>query len=150
MAVRPWSYRSSSLYRHRVLFPRIIIYLAGRPVSVPHLGTAPSKEPYVWLILFIAGLLEVVWAVGLKYTHGFSRLVPSVITIAAMVISMALLSWAMKTLPVGTAYAVWTGIGAVGAAVTGIILLGESASPMRIASLACIVIGIIGLKMSAH
>ena len=103
-----------------------------------------------WFILFIAGLLEVVWAVGLKYTHGFSRLVPSVITIAAMVISMALLSWAMKTLPVGTAYAVWTGIGAVGAAVTGIILLVESASPMRIASLACIVIGIIGLKMSAH
>ena len=103
-----------------------------------------------WFILFIAGLLEVVWAVGLKYTHGFSRLVPSVITIAAMVISMALLSWAMKTLPVGTAYAVWTGIGAVGAAVTGIILLGESASPMRIASLACSVVGIIGLKMSAH
>lgn len=103
-----------------------------------------------WFILFIAGLLEVVWAVGLKYTHGFSRLVPSVVTIAAMVISMALLSWAMKTLPVGTAYAVWTGIGAVGAAVTGIILLGESASPMCIASLACIVIGIIGLKMSAH
>ena len=103
-----------------------------------------------WLFLFIAGLLEVVWAVGLKYTHGFSRLVPSVITIAAMVISMALLSWAMKTLPVGTAYAVWTGIGAVGAAVTGIILLGESASPMLIASLACIVIGIFGLKMSAH
>jgi len=103
-----------------------------------------------WFILFIAGLLEVVWAVGLKYTHGFSRLVPTVVTIAAMVISMALLSWAMKTLPVGTAYAVWTGIGAVGAAVTGIILLGESASPMRIVSLACIVIGIIGLKMSAH
>lgn len=65
-----------------------------------------------WIILFIAGLLEVVWAVGLKYTHGFSRLTPSVITIAAMIVSMALLSWAMKTLPVGTAYAVWTGIGA--------------------------------------
>ncbi|WP_104445352.1 quaternary ammonium compound efflux SMR transporter SugE, partial [Klebsiella pneumoniae] len=75
-----------------------------------------------WIVLFIAGLLEVVWAVGLKYTHGFSRLVPSVITIVAMVASMALLSWAMKTLPVGTAYAVWTGIGAVGAAVTGIVL----------------------------
>ncbi|HIB4702966.1 TPA: quaternary ammonium compound efflux SMR transporter SugE [Klebsiella pneumoniae] len=99
-----------------------------------------------WIVLFIAGLLEVVWAVGLKYTHGFSRLVPSVITIVAMVASMALLSWAMKTLPVGTAYAVWTGIGAV----TGIVLLGESASAMRIASLACIVIGIIGLKISAH
>ena len=103
-----------------------------------------------WIVLFIAGLLEVVWAVGLKSTHGFSRLVPSVITIVAMVASMALLSWAMKTLPVGTAYAVWTGIGAVGAAVTGIVLLGESASAMRIASLACIVIGIIGLKISAH
>ena len=101
-----------------------------------------------WIVLFIAGLLEVVWAVGLKYTHGFSRLVPSVITIVAMVASMALLSWAMKTLPVGTAYAVWTGIGAVGAAVTGIVLLGASA--MRIASLVCIVIGIIGLKISAH
>ena len=103
-----------------------------------------------WIILFIAGLLEVVWAVGLKYTHGFSRLVPSVITIVAMIASMALLSWAMKSLPVGTAYAVWTGIGAVGAAITGILLLGESASPMRIASLALIVMGIIGLKMSAH
>lgn len=103
-----------------------------------------------WLVLFIAGLLEVVWAVGLKYTHGFSRLLPSVITIAAMVVSIVLLSWAMKTLPVGTAYAVWTGIGAVGAAVTGIILLGESASLLRITSLACIVIGIIGLKLSAQ
>ncbi len=103
-----------------------------------------------WLVLLIAGLLEVVWAVGLKYTHGFSRLVPSVITVVAMVVSMALLAWAMKTLPVGTAYAVWTGIGAVGAAVAGIVLLGESASLMRIASLALIVVGIIGLKVSAH
>ncbi|MEZ2584284.1 quaternary ammonium compound efflux SMR transporter SugE [Kluyvera intermedia] len=103
-----------------------------------------------WLILFVAGLLEVVWAVGLKYTHGFSRLVPSVITVVAMVVSMAMLSWAMKSLPVGTAYAVWTGIGAVGAAITGILLLGESASPMRIASLTLIVLGIIGLKISAH
>ena len=103
-----------------------------------------------WIILFVAGLLEVVWAVGLKYTHGFSRLVPSVITVVAMVVSMAMLSWAMKSLPVRTAYAVWTGIGAVGAAITGILLLGESASPMRIASLALIVMGIIGLKLSAH
>lgn len=69
-----------------------------------------------WIILVIAGLLEVVWAVGLKYTHGFSRLTPSVITVTAMIVSMALLAWAMKSLPVGTAYAVWTGIGAVGAA----------------------------------
>lgn len=103
-----------------------------------------------WLVLMIAGLLEVVWAIGLKYTHGFSRLMPSVVTIVAMVASMALLAWAMKTLPVGTAYAVWTGIGAVGAAITGILLLGESASPARIASLTLIVMGIIGLKLSAH
>lgn len=103
-----------------------------------------------WLILVVAGLLEVVWAVGLKYTHGFSRLVPSVITAVAMIASVALLSWAMKSLPVGTAYAVWTGIGAVGAAITGILLLGESASVARIASLALIVAGIIGLKLSMH
>lgn len=103
-----------------------------------------------WIILVIAGLLEVVWAVGLKYTHGFSRLTPSVITVTEMIVSMALLAWAMKSLPVGTAYAVWTGIGAVGAAITGIVLLGESANPMRLASLALIVLGIIGLKLSTH
>ncbi|HFJ0015130.1 TPA: quaternary ammonium compound efflux SMR transporter SugE [Shigella boydii] len=103
-----------------------------------------------WIILVIAGLLEVVWAVGLKYTHGFSRLTPSVITVTGMIVSMALLAWAMKSLPVGTAYAVWTGIGAVGAAITGIVLLGESANPMRLASLALIVVGIIGLKLSTH
>ena len=103
-----------------------------------------------WIILVIAGLLEVVWAVGLKYTHGPSRLTPSVITVTAMIVSMALLACAMKSLPVGTAYAVWTGIGAVGAAITGIVLLGESANPMRLASLALIVLGIIGLKLSTH
>lgn len=103
-----------------------------------------------WIILFIAGLLEVVWAIGLKYTHGFTRLTPSIITVTAMIVSVVLLSWAMRSLPVGTAYAVWTGIGAVGAAITGILLLGESASLARIASLALIVAGIIGLKLSAH
>lgn len=102
-----------------------------------------------WTILVIAGLLEVVWAIGLKYTHGFSRLTPSIITLSAMVVSMVLLAHAMKTLPAGTAYAVWTGIGAVGAAITGILLLGESASLMRIASLCLIIIGIAGLKFSS-
>lgn len=101
-----------------------------------------------WLILFIAGLLEVVWAIGLKYTHGFSRLIPSVITVTAMIVSVVMLSWAMKSLPTGTAYAVWTGIGAVGAAITGIVLFGESANPARLLSLALIVAGIIGLKLS--
>ena len=103
-----------------------------------------------WIILFIAGLLEMVWAIGLKYTHGFTRLTPSVITVSAMIVSIVLLSWAMRSLPVGTAYAVWTGIGAVGAAITGILLLGESASLARIVSLALIVAGIIGLKLSTH
>lgn len=103
-----------------------------------------------WIILFIAGLLEVVWAIGLKYTHGFTRLTPSVITVTAMIVSIVLLSWEMRSLPVGTAYAVWTGIGAVGAAITGILLLGESASLARIASLALIVAGIVGLKLSTH
>ena len=101
-----------------------------------------------WIILVIAGLLEVVWAIGLKYTHGFTRLVPSVITVTAMIVSIVMLSWAMKSLPTGTAYAVWTGIGAVGAAITGIVLFGESANPARLLSLALIVVGIIGLKLS--
>ena len=103
-----------------------------------------------WVVLVIAGLFEIGWAIGLKYTHGFTRLTPSVITVTAMIVSIVLLSWAMRSLPVGTAYAVWTGIGAVGAAITGILLLGESASLARIASLALIVAGIVGLKLSTH
>lgn len=103
-----------------------------------------------WIVLLIAGLLEVVWAIGLKYTQGFTRLTPSIITIAAMVISMLLLAHAMKTLPTGTAYAVWTGIGAVGAAIMGMVLLGESTNIARIISLCPIVIGILGLKFSSH
>ncbi|ENB9202462.1 quaternary ammonium compound efflux SMR transporter SugE [Serratia marcescens] len=103
-----------------------------------------------WIILLIAGLLEVVWAIGLKYTHGFTRLTPSIITIAAMVVSMLLLANAMKTLPAGTAYAVWTGIGAVGAAIMGMVLLGESTNVARIISLCLIVVGILGLKFSSH
>lgn len=102
-----------------------------------------------WILLVFAGLLEVVWAIGLKYSHGFTRLTPSIITAVAMAASVFLLANAMKTLPVGTAYAVWTGIGAVGAAITGIVLLGESASLMRILSLCLIIVGIIGLKFSS-
>lgn len=103
-----------------------------------------------WTIILVAGLLEVVWAVGLKYTHGFTRLTPSLITLAAMIVSMFLLAHAMKTLPAGTAYAVWTGIGAVGAAVMGMVLLGESSNIWRIMSLGLIIAGIIGLKFSSH
>ena len=100
-----------------------------------------------WLILFLAGLLETTWAVGLKYTHGFTRLWPSLFTLLAMTGSVWLLALATRALPLGTAYAVWTGIGAVGAAVLGIILFGESASPARLFCLALIVTGIVGLKL---
>ena len=100
-----------------------------------------------WIILFFAGLSEIGWAVGLKYTEGFSRLVPSVLTVGAMVVSMILLGIALKTLPVGTGYAVWTGIGTVGTAILGIYLFGESASAVRLACIALIVAGIVGLKL---
>jgi len=102
-----------------------------------------------WTYLFLAGLMEVGWAVGLKYTDGFSRLWPSVWTILAMVLSLFFLGQALKTLPVGTAYAVWTGIGAVGAAVLGIVLFGDSRSVLRLASIGLIVAGIAGLRISA-
>jgi len=101
-----------------------------------------------WTLLFLAGLFEVAWAIGLKYTDGFSKLVPSTLTIAAMVASVVLLGLAMKQLPVGTAYAVWTGIGTIGTVILGIFLLGESAAPLRIACLTLIVLGIAGLKLS--
>jgi quaternary ammonium compound-resistance protein SugE len=100
-----------------------------------------------WFYLFVAGLFEVIWAIGLKYTDGFSRLVPSLLTVAAMALSLALLSLALKTLPVGTAYAVWTGIGAVGTAALGIYLFGEPATMARISSIALIIAGIVGLKL---
>ena len=100
-----------------------------------------------WIYLIIAGLFECGWAIGLKYTDGFTRLTPSILTVAAMAISFWLLSTAMKTIPVGTAYAVWTGIGAVGVAVMGMILFGESREILRIFCLVLIVSGIIGLKL---
>lgn len=99
-----------------------------------------------WLILLLAGLLETVWAVGLKYTEGFTRLWPSVLTLLAMAASVWLLSVAMKTLPLGTAYAVWTGIGAVGAVIVGIVLFGESVAAPRLLSVALIITGLLGLK----
>ncbi len=100
-----------------------------------------------WFLLFIAGLVEVGWAIALKYTDGFSRLIPSVLTLAAMLLSIGLLGVALKTLPVGTAYAVWTGIGAVGTAILGIVLLGDLATAARLGSIGLIVAGIIGLKL---
>jgi quaternary ammonium compound-resistance protein SugE len=100
-----------------------------------------------WTLLFIAGLMEIGWAIGLKYTEGFTRVVPSVLTLACMLGSIVLLGLALKTLPVGTGYAVWTGIGTVGTALLGIALFGEPATVLRLLSIALIVSGIIGLKL---
>lgn len=101
-----------------------------------------------WLLLLLAGLLEVGWAIGLKYTEGFTRLVPSALTLAAMTGSVLLLGVAMKTLPVGTSYAVWVGVGAVGTAILGMVLFGEPANTGRLVSLGFIVAGIVGLKLT--
>lgn len=102
----------------------------------------------VWFILVVAGLLEIGWAIGLKYTDGFSRPVPTILTLACMAASVGLLGLALKTLPVGTAYAIWTGIGAVGTAILGIALFGDPATPARLACIALIVAGIVGLKLA--
>jgi quaternary ammonium compound-resistance protein SugE len=101
-----------------------------------------------WIILIVAGLFEVGWAIGLKYTEGFTRLWPTVWTIVAMIISLGLLGIALKALPVGTAYSIWVGVGAVGTVILGIVLLGEAASVTRMISVALIIAGIIGLKLS--
>src|SRR5215210_7523326 len=100
-----------------------------------------------WIYLVIAGLLEIVWAVGLKYTAGFTRVLPSVITVAAMIASVWFLALALRTIPVGTGYAVWTGIGAVGTAILGIVLFAEPATTARLACIGLIVAGIVGLKL---
>lgn len=102
-----------------------------------------------WLILVLAGLFEVVWAVGLKYTEGFTRALPSIVTIVAMAVSVLLLSHAMRSLPLGTAYAIWVGIGAVGATLAGIILFNEPVNALKLVSLGLVVCGIAGLKLAS-
>lgn len=102
-----------------------------------------------WLLLLVAGILEIGWAIGLKYTEGFTRPLPSFLTLSAMTASVVLLGIAMKTIPVGTSYAIWVGIGAVGTAILGMTLFGEPASPGRIASLGLIVAGVAGLKLAS-
>ena len=101
-----------------------------------------------WLLLIVAGLLEIGWAIGLKYTEGFTRLWPSIGTATAMIVSIVLLGIAMKTLPVGTAYAVWVGVGAVGTVILGIFLFAEPANPLRLISVGLIIVGIVGLKLA--
>ncbi len=100
-----------------------------------------------WIYLFFAGLFEIGWAVGLKYTHGFTRLMPSLLTVGAMTISLFLLGLALRTLPLGTAYAIWTGIGTIGTAILGIVLFAEPAAALRLACIGMIAAGIIGLKL---
>jgi quaternary ammonium compound-resistance protein SugE len=102
-----------------------------------------------WILLFFAGLFEIGWAIGLKYTEGFTRPLPTALTVASMIVSLALLGLALKALPVGTAYAVWTGVGTVGTALLGIWLLGEPATAIRLSCIGLIVAGIAGLKLAA-
>ena len=101
-----------------------------------------------WVILFVAGLFECGWAIGLKLSEGFTKPLPSAFTVIALVVSFGLLTWALRSLPVGTAYAVWTGIGATGTAILGILLFKEPASALRLASIGLIIAGIVGLKVS--
>jgi len=124
----------------------------SRPAWVFKTGTARqlvAEAAVAWFILVIAGLLEVVWAFSMKQSEGFTRLGPSLVTLAAMGVSFALLSLAMRSLPLGTAYTVWTGIGAIGAFLVGIWVLGESASPMRIVAALLIVSGLILMKVAS-
>jgi quaternary ammonium compound-resistance protein SugE len=102
-----------------------------------------------WVLLCVAGLFEIGWAVGLKYSDGFSRLVPSILTVSAMIASIVCLAFALKSLPVGTAYAVWTGIGAIGTAILGLYLFQEPATSLRLGSIALVVAGIVGLKLAS-
>lgn len=112
-------------------------------------GPVTRRCTVAWILLLLAGLFEVVWAFALKQSEGFSRLWPSAVTLGGMLVSFWLLAAAMRVLPLGTAYAIWTGIGAVGAFVVGILVLGESASAARIASAALIMAGIVGLKLTS-
>lgn len=101
-----------------------------------------------WIILLVAGILEIAWAIGLKVSDGLTRPLPAMLTIVAMIASMGLLALAVRSLPIGTAYAIWTGIGAAGTVILGIVLLGESTSAVRLGCIALIVVGIVGLKLS--
>jgi quaternary ammonium compound-resistance protein SugE len=128
--------------------------MQGRPCRVPRPNDPEDglidlrwSAKMSWIILFLAGLLEIGWAIGLKYTHGFTRLWPTIGTLSMVVASMALLAVALRTLPLGTAYAVWTGIGTVGTATVGMVVFGEPATALRLACIAMIVCGIAGLKL---
>src|SRR5690606_533251 len=132
--------RRSSLDREKVHRPHVV------PVDAA--SEAPREETMAWILLVLAGLFEVGWAIGLKYTHGFTRLWPTLWTIGTMIVSLWLLGLAMRSLPVGTAYSVWVGVGAVGTVVLGIVLFGDSAHAARLVSIGLIIAGVIGLKLT--
>jgi quaternary ammonium compound-resistance protein SugE len=113
-------------------------------------GTTGLEESVAWFILILAGLLEVVWSLGLKYTQGFTRVVPSAITVVALIASVILLERAARLIPVGTAYAVWVGIGVVGVAIGGVLLFDETMPPLRAVFTVLLVVSIVGLKLTAH
>jgi len=124
---------------------------ASRDAEATGRARDQREQVMAWIILFIAGLFEIGWAVGLKYTEGFTRPIPTILTAVSLVASMGLLGWAVKSLPLGTAYAVWTGVGAVGTAIVGILVFKEPATAARLVCLALIVSGILGLKVfSSH
>ncbi len=110
---------------------------------------AKGGEDMAWIYLIIAGIFEVIWAIGLKYSHGFTKLIPSIITLGGMLVSFYLLSLATKSLPMGTAYAVWTGIGALGTVILGIFLFNEPMNMLRVTFLCLILVGILGLKLTS-
>lgn len=125
--------------------------LRDDPENFLIIGDGPVQQGAVmtWFVLFFAGLLEVAWAVGLKYTEGFTKPIPSIATVASMAASVYFLSLAMRSLPMGVAYAVWVGVGLLGAAIVGVVLFEESCSPLKLFSLLLIVVGIVGLKLSS-
>jgi quaternary ammonium compound-resistance protein SugE len=123
--------------------------MSGTTPASHRVGDGPIKETRMpWTILFLAGLFEIGWAIGLKFSDGFSRLWPSLGTVAAMAVSLGLLGIAMKSLPVGTAYAVWVGVGAVGTVILGVVLFDEPVNALRIGSVALIVAGLVGLRLA--
>ena len=148
--------RSGALWLRGLTGGADVLSGKGEATSSPIKGRSPGRpggwkwELFVaWILLVVAGLLEVVWAFSMKQSEGFTRLAPSLVTIGAMIVSFALLSWSMRTLPLGTAYTVWTGIGAVGAFLVGIAVLGESANAMRVAAALLIVAGLVLMKVSS-
>src|SRR5689334_579630 len=128
---------------------RFLTIRRGRPLQYSWRRAMSASSSFAWAVLVVAGLFEIGWAVGMKYADGFTRPIPSLITLACMIVSVVALGIALRTLPLGTAYALWTGIGTIGTALFGIALLGEAADPVRLFCIGLIVAGIAGLKLAS-